>query len=324
MKIGIVGGHGHECVKLLPGADLAWACDGYDQQALTKAAAFGCKKTFLSMESLLEDFQPDLVYTGTVYARNGHLAVRALEQGFDVVSEKPLAADQETVSRLSALTASGRRRAIAEFAMRWSAPFQKARELILGGTIGKVVMIQAQKTYKFGTARPDFYKSRELFGGIIPWVAVHALDYAAWCTGLQYESVTAMHGKNGFPDFPEMEDHAALFFQMTGGVPCLITADFLRPSGASSHGDDRLRVTGSDGVLEVRNDDVFLTDSRGEHHWVCPTEDSAAIQRAQDLAAAALGNSPAPITTAECLHSTAAALAAREAADTGCRQLIKN
>jgi len=322
VKIGIVGGYGHEGLKRLPGAELAWACDGYDQQAVTRGAALGCKRIFPSMESLLTDFQPDLVYIGTVYAGNGRLAVQALEQGFDVVSEKPLAADWETLNRLSALTASGERRAIAEFAMRWSAPFQKARELILGGAIGKVAMIQAQKTYKFGTARPDFYKSRELFGGIILWVAVHALDYAAWCTGLQYDSVTAMHGNHAFPDYLEMEDHAALLFQMTGGVPCVITADFLRPSGAA-RGDDRLRITGSDGVVEVRNNDVFLTDSREEHHWVCPTEDSVGIQLAEDLAAAALGSSAAQITTAECLHITAAAIAAREAADTGCRQLIQ-
>ena len=59
--------------------ELAWACDGYDQQALTKAAAFGCKKTFPVMESLLTNFQPNLVGTGTVYARNGHLADQALD-----------------------------------------------------------------------------------------------------------------------------------------------------------------------------------------------------------------------------------------------------
>ena len=281
MKIGIVGSYGHECVKLLPGAELAWACEGSDQTAVARAAAFGCTKTFSSMEGLLADFRPDLVYIGTFYAGNGPLA------------------------------------------MRWSASFQKARELILGGRIGRVVMIQAQKTYQFGTARPDFYKSRKLFGGIIPWVAVHAIDYAAWCTGLRYESVTATHGNTCFPGYPEMEDHAALLFQMTGGVPCVITADFLRPGGASSHGDDRLRVTGSEGVLEVRNDEVFLADSRKEHHWICPTNDPAAIQRAEDLAGAALGNSATAITTAECLHITAAALAARDAADTGCRQMLK-
>ena len=323
MKIGIVGSYGHECVKLLPGAELAWACEGSDQTAVARAAAFGCTKTFSSMEGLLADFRPDLVYIGTFYAGNGPLAIRALELGFDVVSEKPLAADWETLDRLSALTASGQRRVIAEFAMRWSASFQKARELILGGRIGRVVMIQAQKTYQFGTARPDFYKSRKLFGGIIPWVAVHAIDYAAWCTGLRYESVTATHGNTCFPGYPEMEDHAALLFQMTGGVPCVITADFLRPGGASSHGDDRLRVTGSEGVLEVRNDEVFLADSRKEHHWICPTNDPAAIQRAEDLAGAAIGNSATAITTAECLHITAAALAARDAADTGCRQMLK-
>lgn len=317
MKIGIVGGYGHESIKFLPKVKLAWACDDYDKQALVKAKAFGSEKTYSSMEVMLEDFQPDIVYIGSVYARNGCLAVRALELGFDVVSEKPLATDQKTLDRLYELTANGKRRTIAEFTMRWMEPFKKARQLIQSGVIGQPVMIQAQKTYKFGTRRPNFYKSRELFGGIIPWVAVHAIDYAAWCTGLQYESVTAAHGNRCFPDYPEMEDHAALLFQMTGKIPCLITADFLRPQGASSHSDDRLRVTGSEGVVEVRGGEVWLTNASKDRHWHCKSAETSRARRATALAKAALGAVDPGITTLECLHITAAALAARDAADSG-------
>jgi predicted dehydrogenase len=317
MKIGIVGGYGHECIKFLPGAELAWACDGYDLQALERARAFGCERTYLSMEEMLADFRPDIVYTGTFYAGNGRLAIQALELGFDVVSEKPLAASREDLLRLSELTKSGERRAIAEFAMRWNTAFKRVRDLIHDGAIGSVVMIHAQKSYQFGASRPDFYKSRKLFGGIIPWVAVHAIDYASWCTGLRYKSVVAIQGNRCFPAYPEMEDHSAMLFTMTGGIPCTITADFLRPEGAASHGDDRLRVTGSDGVLEIRNSDVYLANRQGEQHWKLETPDASAIQRASDLAEAACGISTSEISTSECLHVTGAAIAARYAADAG-------
>ena len=314
MKIGIVGGYGHTMVRHLPGASLAWACDEYDRAALDKARSAHCAQTYLSMDEMLEKFAPDLVYIGTVYAQNGPLAIRALEAGFDVLAEKPLATDWKTYDRLKELTASGERRLIAELPMRWNFAMQKTQQIFREGRIGDPVMIQAQKTYKFGASRPDFYKSRELFGGIIPWVAVHAIDFASWSTGLRFRSVTARQGNCRFPDYREMEDHAAMFFEMTGGVPCLITADFLRPQGAPSHGDDRLRITGTKGVLEVRGETVFLLDAQGEDRWDCPIDESWGINTAQALVAAARGEPSAEISTAECLHITAAALAARDAA----------
>ena len=315
MKIGLVGGYGHECIKVLPGAELAWACDGYDQQALVRAASFGCQTTFASMGSMLEEFQPDIVYIGSAFALNGALAIHALECGFDVVSEKPLATDWGTLERLASLTASGSRRVIAEFTMRWLESFALARRMIQSGRIGSPVMVQAQKTYKFGAGRPTFYQSRELFGGIIPWVASHSIDYAAWCTGLSYESVTSCQGKRCFPDYPEMEDHASMLFKMTGDVPCVMTADFLRSEVATTHGDDRLRVTGTSGTIEVRNDEVFLTDSKGEHFWHCQPNADSSTRRAVDLMEAALGLATSEISTTESLHITAAALAARDSAD---------
>ena len=317
MRIGIIGGYGHESIKQLPGVKLAWACDNFDQQALVRAKAAGVGDTYLDMDSLMQDFSPDLIYIGSAYALNGALAVRALERGFDVVSEKPLAVDRAVFNDLCRLTASGERRLIGEFTMRWMEPFQRARKLIQSGAIGCPVMIQAQKTYKFGAHRPDFYKERRYFGGIIPWVGSHAIDFVAWCTGLRFESVIATHGNRCFPEISEMEDHAIMQFRMTGGVHCLITSDFLRPSGASSHSDDRLRVTGSEGVIEIRNQEVFLCDAHKEYHWLCDCELPTGGDLAKAIVTAAQGQPHSEITTQECLHVTAAAMAARDAADHG-------
>ena len=315
IKIGIVGGYGHECIRLHPHAEFAWACDGYDDAASLRARKCNNSQAFRSTSELLDRFQPDIIYVGTVYGRNGTIAIQALEKGLPVISEKPVATDERTLARLQSLTEESDLQIIAEFAMRWSASIAKARDLIRSGEIGSPVLIQAQKSYKFGASRPDFYKKRELFGGIIPWVASHAIDYAAFTTGLRYESVSAQHANLCFPDYPEMEDHAAMLFQMTSGVPCMVTADFLRPSGAASHGDDRLRVTGASGVVEVRNADVTLVNSEGEYQWNCPTTEAHGMQRAIDLVDAALGKNNQVISTADSLHITKAALLARKSAD---------
>lgn len=316
MKIGIVGGYGHLSVKHYPGVTLIWALDGYDEAVVARADG---ATVHPSLEAMIAAEAPDLVYIGTAYGRNGLLAVRALELGVSVVCEKPMAADEPTLERLHELTADGKRRIVSEFAMRWSPAFVKARELITGGAIGEPVLVQAQKSYKFGTSRPEFYQTRALFGGIIPWVAMHAIDFASWCTGLAYEGVTsACHGNRCFPDYPEMEDYAALTLRLQGGVPCLITADFLRPAGASTHGDDRLRVTGTRGVVEVTGTRVSLTAADGEQGWDLPTNDESREQCAIDLVEGALGRSTgrAPaISMDDSFQITAIALEARALAD---------
>lgn len=313
MKIGIVGGHGHECIRIHPDAEFAWALDGYDNAAAERARGRG-GKIFADLSTLLEGFRPDLVYIGSAYARNGTFAAEALRAGRNVVCEKPLAVTTQDLRTLLELTESSGLGIVAEFTMRWNPALRKIRELIQEGALGRIVLVQAQKTYKFGTNRPDFYRQRETFGGIIPWVACHAIDYAAWCTGLSYESVCASHGNRAFPDYPGMEDHAAMFFQMEGGVPCVITADFLRPDGAATHGDDRLRITGERAVVEMTNDEVSLIDPSGTTKWSCPPTEAMAIERARDLVEAAFGR-PTLLSMSESFATTAAALAAHEAAD---------
>lgn len=315
MKIGIVGGYGHESPRRYPGAEVAWAADGYDQKAFERARSHEGAATYSSPEALFSDFCPDVVYVGSAYGRNGRLAIKALERGFPVISEKPLASSEAELRRLTELTVAGRGRVIAEFAMRWSPALREARRLVQGGEIGEPVHIQAQKSYKFGARRPDFYKTRELFGGIIPWVAIHAIDYAVWCSGCRYESVTALHGNRCHPEYPEMEDFASLQARMTGGVPCQIAADFLRPEGASTHGDDRLRITGTRGVVEVRGNGVFLVTAEGEKSWDCPVRGDEGGGLAKGLVDAALGLAEDTISSRDSLHATAVALAARDAAD---------
>lgn len=314
MKIGLIGGYGHNIVRHFPGAELAWACDGYDKAALKKADALNITDTYERPAEMLEKFQPDLVYIGSAYARNGHLAVAMRERGLPVVAEKPLAADWKTFARLKELTDGGRHGLVAEFTMRGNPAFARAHELIHSGRIGEPMLIQAQKTYKFGAARPAFYKDRSLSGGIIPWVAIHAVDYAMWCSGLRYQSVTAAHGNHCHPDYPGMEDHSSMLFRMTNGASCVITADFLRPAGAETHGDDRLRVTGSKGVVEVRGNLVICEDGDGVSRWE-ESEGAQPAKVAQAMVDAAIEGKSAPYSTAEAFHATAAALAARDSAD---------
>ena len=56
------------------------------------------------------------------------------------------------------------------------------------GTVGQIRLMNAQKSYKLGR-RNEFYKIRSTYGGTIPWVGSHAIDWLYWFSGEKFESV---------------------------------------------------------------------------------------------------------------------------------------
>ena len=62
----------------------------------------------------------------------------------------------------------------------------------------------------------------------------------------------------------EIEIEAVCGFTLGGGAKLICTADYLRPSSAPTHDDDRMRIAGTKGILEIANGRVKITDADGE------------------------------------------------------------
>ncbi len=107
-----------------------------------------------------------------------------------------------------------------------------------------------------------------------------------------------------------------MLFDLANGGTAFVNADYLRPAGAKSHGDDRLRIAGTTGVIEVigNQNRVVLIDEKGERDLpVEGAEGSIFASFVRHLAA----GTPHPISTLESFRLTEIALKARQAADTG-------
>lgn len=320
MKLAVIGGHGHHILvhlaKRAPEIQLvAVASDGHDEaaQVYTKLPIFGTDaRYFENYEEMLDTAKPDIVSIGCQYAFNGKANLAALERGITVVSEKPVANSLEELAALDKLVRGGAK-LVPEYTMRWNPAYAATRKAITEGRIGKVTLISAQKSYRFGT-RPEFYKKRESYAGTVQWVAVHAIDFTRWCTGLEYASVSGVQGNISRPDYPEMEDHVALNFAMKGGASCAITADFLRPAHAPSHGDDRLRVMGTEGYVEVRDEECRICAGGPEEKVALEEIDSEKMCR--DILACAVGEKQM-LPWTDTFRITEVCLKAREAVDNG-------
>lgn len=320
MKLAMIGGNGHHVLAHLAGKDpnlqlVGVAPDGHDNAAESyrKHPAFGAySQYFENYEKMLDTVKPDIVSVGAQYAFNGSINRALLERGIPVVSEKPVANSLEELAELDRLVREKNVCLVAELTMRWSPAYAAARKAIQEGRIGEVTLITAQKSYRFGS-RPEFYKRRATYGGTILWVAVHAIDFASWCTGLDYASVYGVQGNISRPEYGEMEDHVALAFEMKNGASCIVHADYLRPAKAPTHGDDRLRVMGTQGYIEVKDDECTICTHETEEEIIVP-EAVDVHDAGRALLASALGKSDA-MTWENTRRITEVCLKARDAAD---------
>jgi predicted dehydrogenase len=135
--------------------------------------------------------------------------------------------------------------------MRFTPIYQGMRQIVQSGDIGEVIAMDAQKSYKLGE-RPDWMKSRKTFGGTIPYIGVHMMDLMQWITGRQFTEVSAFQSVVGNADLGEMENVTALAFKLDNHGVASLRMDYQRPETANTHGDDRLRIVGTKGIVEYQ------------------------------------------------------------------------
>ena len=101
---------------------------------------------------------------------------------------------------------------------------------------------------------------------------------------------------------------------MERGVIGATNIDYLRPAAAASHGDDRVRVVGVEGVVEVMAGAARVLNGDGERELA----GKAAPSMLDAFAGQCAGGPPCPVSARDALAMTRACLLARRAADERC------
>src|ERR671937_161485 len=99
----------------------------------------------------------DIVGVCLPYTINVFASIAAAEKGIHVMSEKPLATEQEDLNRLEQVVGRTGVQISAMLEMRLSPGIRTVHETISKGLIGEPILATAQKSYKFGKERPWFY-----------------------------------------------------------------------------------------------------------------------------------------------------------------------
>ncbi|MCI8361103.1 MAG: Gfo/Idh/MocA family oxidoreductase [Clostridiales bacterium] len=216
---------------------------------------------FADWREMLDTLRPDIAAVDCLFSHHAEVACFALERGIHVFSEKPAATTVEDLRMLEETAARSGARLFSMLTARFDPWFYTARKLVEAGELGDLLLAGGQKSYKLGR-RPAFFHRRETYGGTIPWVGIHTVDQLLWLTGRKCTEVYAKQTTLGNGGHGELETAAALLLELEGGLPAHVNIDYGRPQNAPSHGDDRVRLVGTKGVLEVRGDRVFLINDR--------------------------------------------------------------
>ena len=252
-----------------------------------------------------------------IAGRNDRIPVWAqdcLERGLPVMAEKPLAMDLAGLERLFRTAQKTKAALVPMHTMRSAPALAAVKQAVSAGSIGEPVLSFSQKTYKWGETRPDAYRSRQTFPGLAPWVGIHAFDWLYWILGDVFTEIQGREGTTARPDFPACGSQAAFMMTMQNGGVASVALDYLRPESAPTHGDERLRIAGTRGVIEtalIERKVTLITENNPPRTIPLTSQTDIFTQFARSLG----GGAPPPIRLHEACRITEIAIKAQQAAD---------
>jgi predicted dehydrogenase len=261
---------------------------------------------------MLDREKPEVAVVAPFFFLQSRIACECLERGIHVFLEKPMAVSMEQLDRLRRSHARGKAALCPMLSSRYHPAFYAAWRAVKEGHIGEPLLITARKSYKLGSRHP-VYTHRATYGGTIPWVAIHGIDWIHWFTGGRITEVAAAHTALGNHGNGEMESSGACFFRLANSGCATLAFDYFRPGSAQSHGDDMLRIAGEKGVVEVAAGEATLLTHDAPPRQL-PKEEPLSLF--QEFIRHIEQGGTMRITAEEAFAVSELALQSREAADT--------
>lgn len=325
LKVCIIGASGHygyvlevlgeefEIVGISPGVlseDIS--------TLLSRLENFSLKpRVYENHAEMLKLEKPDLVVINTHFHMNDRILQEVLQMGIHAFAEKPIATDLKDLERIEKLHSMSKgTHFVAIFGLRYKAWFLTTKCLVESSAIGEIRLMNAQKSYKLGE-RPAFFKKRETFGDTLAWVGIHTIDWIHWISNKRFASVYALHSRMMNRGYGELKIMGTRLFELEQEIIATVSVDYLRSDTAETRDDDRLKIVGTKGILEVAERKVKIIDENGTR-FVQTIEKGNIFK---DFLNCVYDRNECMVTEQQSIYVTYIALKAMEAADS--RTLIR-
>lgn len=304
-------------LKLFAGKAAGTYPDGWEIHARNGGSGTVCDPVeYPTLEEMLDTGKPDILVVDGRFTERYEAEKAALLRGIHVYADKPIAVTLDELSDLYECVKKSGKILWAMDTVRYDPWYYTAKLLIERGEIGKVRMVNCQKSYRLGT-RLSFYKERRYYGGTIPWVTIHSIDMIRMATGKEMLSVFSQQSRADNCGHGEMEIITTSCFALEDDILATVSTDYYRPENTHSHDDDRMRVVGTGGILEViRRDgdhEVRLINKENDGTVPVPQEKPPFIF--EDFVRSLEGKGTGLLDVEESFRNAYAAICAQQSAD---------
>ncbi len=187
----------HAVAELVALCDLSQTRMDWHNQRIQSHTGLAPLPTYLAdqFDVMLAEMHPDTIIVSTIDSIHHIYIVRALEQGYDVITEKPMTTDLEkTKVIMGAVERTGRSLRVT-FNARYGPFNTRLRELILQGVIGKPLAVDFAEMLD-GRHGADYFRrwhrEKQYSGGLLVHKATHHFDLVNWWVDSYPRDVFAM------------------------------------------------------------------------------------------------------------------------------------
>ena len=189
-----------EAITALDYVELAAVCDNKEDVANQTALKYNTKY-YTDYEEMFEKEELDAVHICLPHYLHTMVSKRALQNGVNVICEKPMSIDFESAKETVELAKKLDLKYAIIFQCRYNTPSSVVKKRIEEGKLGAVKSGSTMLTW----TRPDDYYSSSDWkgtwdkegGGVIIDQAIHSIDLANWFVDSEIESVEAsLHNRN--------------------------------------------------------------------------------------------------------------------------------
>lgn len=265
MKVAVIGCGGISKLHLMalndnPDTEIVAVADIKPVRADEKAAEYGAK-AYYDFDELLANEELDCIHICTPHYLHTTMAIKALSKGINVITEKPCSVSAEEVDALrEAQKKSGKQIGIC-FQNRYNNCVQKVKELIDGGSMGKVLSLRAFVTWSRGK---DYYSDDwhgtldKECGGVLINQAIHTVDLVQYFGG-KCKSLVAHASNDHLQGVIEVEDTVSALMMLENGV----NAIFYATTAYSENSDVLIEISLEKGKLRIEGEKLYKTDEGG-------------------------------------------------------------
>jgi len=206
--------------------ELVAVCDVNSSLAQTFALEHHIGRVYAGGEELCSAKDVDAVLICLPHHLHKQAVVAAAKAGKHLLVEKPLANTMRECDEIISEVEKAGVTLMVGHVMRFSSDFQKIRNAVKSGDIGKPISIRARRLTYHEKAATDWWKSRNMCGGLVTsLVGSHIFDSILWIFDAIPKKVFAL-GRTLRPHLWEGEDEADILIELSNNTTALISLSF--------------------------------------------------------------------------------------------------